>query len=313
MNKRTVLLTAVLVLSIVFAVYAQTNLEVRTGGISTTTVTVKKASYQDESFSGKVYNNGTTTGYLTWIGGSDSEQSLINIGETAIASASVPTGNLALYWDTTNLGIVIKYNDATGTVYTTLLPGVDTDSPAGYAVLSGGNAFSGNQTVVSGEVRVATTTDQGAFPLQVVGKSYFSDELSVGSTTDMGAYPLQVAGDAIVKDTVNTQIRVQSASSTGYSQVQFLNDGSSEAYIAQNGSAYATGGGANALEIYNAAAKPIKFYQGSVSPLTMTASGALVLPQIATPPLATGTMFFSSADARLYFSKDGAAWTALDN
>jgi hypothetical protein len=257
----------------------------------------------------------------------------------------------------------------------------------GAAALAGGNAFTGNQSITSGEVRIATTTDMGTSVLQVVGNGTFQHltdncllqvyaaandsaafieflndqgdmvyfgvegsnmvagefggdhaylnldsgnafgikqssavplyvntggEVVIASTTDLGSYEFQVHGDAVFQENSgDTNVQVKNASSTGYGILQFFNDTSSAAYISKNGSTYSADSGADGLSIYNSASKPIHFYQGSTGTLKLTADNALQLPQIATPTLATGVLFFSSHDASLQFSRDGAAWTQI--
>ena len=119
MNKRIALLSAILVLCVMFAVYAQTTLIRYDNGTTTgaITTTIKKTAGQDELFSGTINNNGTTTGALTWAGGYSEAFKLMNIDETAVASAAVPSGHAVIFWDTTVPTFKLMYKDATGTIY----------------------------------------------------------------------------------------------------------------------------------------------------------------------------------------------------
>jgi hypothetical protein len=340
--SRKLLLAVILVLATVFAVYAQTDFTIKTyvatsTTSSDTTVTTQRAKYQGFGERTMVVNDvssSTATGVVTITQQPTEVEIARRISETEVASDDVQIGVLYTYWDTATELLTMKYKNATGTDFT-ILPSSSTlavtthnesaeahlctivASAAAVALkadLAGGNAFTGNQTLTSGELRVGATGDLGAFPLQTTGKSFFTDEVSIGSTTDMGAFVLQLAGDAILKDDVSAIFRVQTASTTGYAMFQLLGDASSEAYIAKNGSAYVTTPGADALEIYNAAACPIVFTIGVAEAFRLCADeGAVQFQQIATPTLATGVMYLDSTDGQLKISLDGAAWTVLSD
>lgn len=104
-------------------------------------------------------------------------------------------------------------------------------------VTLGANAFVGNQTI-TGNLGVSGITTIGTTTAGVQNLNVYDNDGSTGQ-------------------------RITNASSTGYGILQFVNDGGSEAYVGKNGSAYSSGLGTDAMEIYNASGKVIGCLQGN--------------------------------------------------
>lgn len=126
-------------------------------------------------------------------------------------------------------GVIQVWNQSASTVLTfstnsqELKIGSGSDAGNYRLQVVGGNAY------VSGEVVIGTTTDSGAFPLQVNGNSYLNGEARIGSTTDAGAYNLQVVGDVYIDDVL--LLKPTAEPGTPAKGMIYMNDSNNHLYV----------------------------------------------------------------------------------